>query len=46
MIERAVTSLVFGFLWIATIVTLGAIARVVFQLAAIGFTFLGLWPVK
>ena len=43
---RVLMLLTVAFLWIATIVTLGAIARVVFQLAAIGFTFLGLWPVK
>ena len=36
--------LVWAFLWTGTIVAAGSIARIVFELAAIGFTFLGRWP--
>ena len=32
--------------WAMSLVVIGAVARVAFELAVIGFTFLGFWPAR
>jgi hypothetical protein len=45
----AIKTFIFGataFLWLATVVTAGAIARVLYELVHIGFILFGIWPSK
>lgn len=44
--KRIALSIATAFLWTATVVTVGMLCRLFYELAHIGFILLGAWPIK